>query len=96
MFYILLGDEQRLRIYDEDGCFIGVYDWKDLKKCTFRINYFTERSTMEYIHQTENFQFHNSAVALGKFDGLHRGHQLIFDQLLEYKKQGIPDCCIFF
>ena len=43
---------------------------------------------MEYIHQTENFQFHNSAVALGKFDGLHRGHQLIFDQLLEYKKQG--------
>ena len=42
---------------------------------------------MEYIHQTENFQFHNSAVALGKFDGLHRGHQLIFDQLLEYKKQ---------
>lgn len=43
---------------------------------------------MEYIHQTKNFQFHNSVVALGKFDGLHKGHQLIFDQLLKYKKQG--------
>lgn len=29
------GDEQRLRIYDEDGCFIGVYDWKDQKKMYF-------------------------------------------------------------
>ena len=43
---------------------------------------------MEYIHNTEKFQFHNTVVALGKFDGIHRGHQLIFDQLLKYKKEG--------
>lgn len=29
------GSEQRLRIYDEDGHFIGIYDWKDQKKMYF-------------------------------------------------------------
>lgn len=43
---------------------------------------------MEYIHDTEKFQFHNTAVTLGKFDGMHKGHQLIFDQLVQYKEQG--------
>lgn len=43
---------------------------------------------MEYIHNTDKFQFHNTVVALGKFDGMHKGHQLIFDQLIKYKKQG--------
>ena len=40
---------------------------------------------MEYIHNTEQFQFHNTVVALGKFDGMHKGHQLIFDELIQYK-----------
>lgn len=43
---------------------------------------------MEYIHNTEQFQFQNTVVALGKFDGMHKGHQLIFDQLIQYKKMG--------
>lgn len=43
---------------------------------------------MEYIHNTEKFQFDHTVVALGKFDGMHKGHQLIFDQLLKYKKEG--------
>lgn len=43
---------------------------------------------MEYIHDTEKFQFHNTVVALGKFDGMHKGHQLIFDKLIQYKKEG--------
>lgn len=43
---------------------------------------------MEYIHNTDKFQFHNTVVALGKFDGMHKGHQLIFDQLIKYKKLG--------
>ena len=41
---------------------------------------------MEYIHNTEQFQFHNTVVALGKFDGMHKGHQLIFDELIQYKQ----------
>ena len=43
---------------------------------------------MEYIHNTEQFQFHNTVVALGKFDGMHKGHQLIFDELIKYKEMG--------
>ena len=43
---------------------------------------------MEYIHNTEQFQFHNTVVALGKFDGMHKGHQMIFDELIKYKEMG--------
>ena len=43
---------------------------------------------MEYIYGKTEFQFHNSCVTLGKFDGLHRGHQLLLSQLYEYEKRG--------
>jgi len=36
----------------------------------------------------ENVKLHHTAVALGKFDGLHRGHQLLFSKLASYKEQG--------
>ena len=38
---------------------------------------------MEYITSSD-FHFKNTAVALGKFEGIHRGHQLLMD---EVKKQ---------
>lgn len=45
-----------------------------------------------------------SAVSLGKFDGLHRGHQKLLQHILEQKKNGLeatiftfaairPVCC---
>lgn len=43
---------------------------------------------MEYIINQTEFQYHKTAVALGKFEGLHRGHQLLFDHLLSYKEKG--------
>ncbi len=43
---------------------------------------------MEYITGRIDFKLHNSAVSLGKFDGLHRGHQLLLNKILEQKKQG--------
>lgn len=42
---------------------------------------------MDYINYTE-FQLKNSAVSLGKFDGLHRGHRKLFDCILEEQKNG--------
>lgn len=36
---------------------------------------------MEYIINTTDFQFENTAVALGKFEGLHKGHQLLLNEL---------------
>ncbi len=43
---------------------------------------------MEYICGKTEFQYHNSCITLGKFDGLHRGHQLLFSYLYKYEKQG--------
>lgn len=43
---------------------------------------------MEYIAGNTNFKYNNSAVTLGKFDGLHLGHQLLMNQVISYKKQG--------
>ena len=44
---------------------------------------------MEYIANTTEFQLENTAVALGKFEGLHRGHQLLLKELDKFKKQGL-------
>lgn len=43
---------------------------------------------MEYISGTK-FKFQNSAVTLGKFDGLHLGHMQLIDLIISYKKQGL-------
>ncbi len=37
----------------------------------------------------ENVRLHHTAVALGKFDGMHKGHQLLFDKLASYKARGL-------
>ncbi|MCD8020279.1 MAG: bifunctional riboflavin kinase/FAD synthetase [Clostridiales bacterium] len=42
---------------------------------------------MEYIKDPE-FQLENTAVALGKFEGLHLGHQLLFDEIKRRKDMG--------
>lgn len=44
---------------------------------------------MEYITGRTDFKLHNSAVTIGKFDGIHRGHQLLLNQILEQKKNGL-------
>ncbi len=43
---------------------------------------------MEYIAGTTEFQLYNSAVCLGKFDGLHLGHQLLMDTIISLKSKG--------
>lgn len=44
---------------------------------------------MKYITKTLDFQLdHASVITLGKFDGLHRGHQKLVNKALEIGKQG--------
>lgn len=44
---------------------------------------------MQYITGTREIHLENTAVALGKFDGLHRGHQILIEKIKEYKAQGL-------
>ncbi len=44
---------------------------------------------MEYIAGKTEFKYSNCAVTLGKFDGLHLGHQQLLDLVISYKKQGL-------
>ena len=43
---------------------------------------------MEYITGRTDFKLHNSVVSLGKFDGIHLGHQLLLNKILEQKSKG--------
>lgn len=45
---------------------------------------------MQIISGTAGFELRgNSAVVIGKFDGLHRGHKLLLEQILEAKEDGL-------
>ena len=49
-----------------------------------------EEITMNYITGKTSFGvMAPSAVSLGKFDGLHRGHQKLLQHILEQKKNGL-------
>lgn len=60
---------------------------------------------MEIIHDTTEFQLKKqTAVAIGKFDGLHRGHQELLSHILRQKEEGLlavvftfhPSAAVFF
>lgn len=44
---------------------------------------------MRHITDVKDIQLHETAVALGKFDGFHRGHQLLIQQLTQWQEQGM-------
>ena len=38
----------------------------------------------------------NTAVTVGKFDGIHKGHELLTQKLREQKKEGLASCVLTF
>ena len=45
---------------------------------------------MKYIKDTVNFQIEEpTVISLGKFDGIHRGHELLMEKLAQKKKEGL-------
>lgn len=43
---------------------------------------------MLYISENMDLRLQNTAVSLGKFDGVHRGHRLLIDRILKEKEKG--------
>ena len=50
---------------------------------------------MKYINSNV-FSLKETAVALGKFEGLHRGHQLLFQQIIKQKEKGLQSVVFTF
>lgn len=45
---------------------------------------------MEYIKDTISFKIeHDTVISLGKFDGIHRGHELLLEQMMKKKEDGL-------
>lgn len=44
---------------------------------------------MQHITSVTELQLYQTAVALGKFDGFHRGHQLLLEQVRKWQEQGL-------
>ncbi len=52
---------------------------------------------MEIITNTTDFYLKNeTAVAIGKFDGLHIGHRRLLDEILTQKEKGLTTCVFTF
>ena len=52
---------------------------------------------MKIISNTLDFELNtDTAVALGKFDGLHVGHRRLFQEILAKKEQGLSPCVMTF
>lgn len=52
---------------------------------------------MEIIAGTLDFELNKeTAVAIGKFDGMHRGHSRLLQEILDKKKEGLASCVFTF
>lgn len=51
---------------------------------------------MKKIINTEDFCLDASAVCLGKFDGIHRGHQLLIKEIEKYKEENLKSVVFTF
>lgn len=60
-------------------------------------NVYGALGTMQIIEGKTEFQIpEQTAAAIGKFDGIHKGHRLLVDRLLEQKKKGLKSAIFTF
>lgn len=44
---------------------------------------------MKLVRETKEFKFENTAITLGKFDGMHRGHMSLVETVTAYRNMGL-------
>ena len=52
--------------------------------------------SMKYISENMDFKLSNTAVSLGKFDGVHQGHRLLINRILKEKMHGFTSVVFTF
>lgn len=69
-----------------------------LRKCFFNLLGYLEGQGffMEYITGDKDFKLKNSAVTLGKFDGIHLGHHMLIDEVISLKEKGYTSAMFTF
>lgn len=52
---------------------------------------------MKIVDNIENFRIkEKTAIAIGKFDGIHIGHQMLIQQMIDWKKEGLKSVVVVF
>ena len=51
---------------------------------------------MKFLTKQYDFNFKETAVALGNFDGIHNGHQLLFEEINKSKESGLTSVVLTF
>ena len=52
---------------------------------------------MEYLHSLFDTKLNeNTAITVGKFDGVHKGHHLLAEDIISKKNEGLKSCLITF
>ena len=74
--------------------FAGIYQWKENKFIPGRC--FCNIHMKVLTSLRENRKACPTAVTVGKFDGLHRGHDLLAHRILEQKGQGLSSVVVTF
>ena len=55
-----------------------------------------EDKSLKIISEKGGFRLKDTAVALGKFDGIHRGHKLLIDEILSHTGEGVSSVVFTF
>lgn len=67
-------DKEPILVYDSDGMFIGIYEYHKSTKQYQPVKLF-------FIKYEKELQWKNSGVVIGKFEGMHLGHQALLKKL---------------
>ena len=93
--------QEWIRVYDLENHFIGIFCFdKNRKKlnCGKDVSGSgrNKRMIMQYVTDLSKYQTENrTAVTLGKFDGLHRGHQELISRIQRFADQEKAESVVF-
>lgn len=87
--HVVLADGKKVRVYDNKGRFLAIYRFEK-ENDLFKLEkmFFDRNEQVNYVTGIETYQDERPcAITLGKFDGLHLGHECLISRVAEHRKQ---------